>query len=49
MDSENITARLPCQLNRRATKNHPSKRKVVIDSENEEVCVYLVYSFQDAP
>jgi hypothetical protein len=29
--------------------NHPSKREVVIDSENEEVCVYLVYSFQDAP
>jgi hypothetical protein len=48
MDSENITACLPRQLNRRATENHASKPEVVIDSENKEVCVYLVYGFQDA-
>jgi hypothetical protein len=39
---------LPCQLNRRAPENHAAKCEVVIDSENKEVCVYPVNSFQNA-
>jgi hypothetical protein len=48
VDSENVTSCLPRQLNRRATQDHASKREVVIDSENKEVCVYLVDGLQNA-
>jgi hypothetical protein len=48
VDAENVTSCLPCQLNRRATEKHASKREVMSDSENKEVCVYLVDRFQNA-
>jgi hypothetical protein len=48
VDSKDVTLCLPRQLNRRATEDHASEPEVGSDSENEEVCTYLVNSFQDA-
>jgi hypothetical protein len=48
VDSENVTSCLPCQLNGRVNEDRTSNREVVTDSENKQVCVYLVDRFQNA-
>jgi hypothetical protein len=48
VDSKNVTSRLQRQFNRRATQYQAANSKVRSDSEHEEICMYLVNSFQNA-